>query len=368
MSTVFRGFWHGSGLSPYELLCLKTFVNRGHRFELFTYDEGIAVPEWIVRRDAREILPAQHVLTYQNGIGAGSPALHANLFRYHLLHQLGGWWVDLDVLLLRTDVPDEDEFYASDPRGLVFNGILKFPKESPLLAEAISRCEAVGETAEVWGQTGPQLITELIGAFGRTNRVRAPAAAYPLDHTDMEMVFDPARCDEVEERVNGAWFVHLYNELRRRAGFPREAGPPPGSYLDRLFEQNDVGVNFPYRLRLAELRRWLNNHFDANTYRTLYENSKESSSESVKDSVKSESKGQFQESRMAAIEQQNAAINRLERRLAEITASYEAVRSERDLLLAGQSAWLRATMPFYRLIDLFRRSGASRQARRSDAG
>jgi hypothetical protein len=35
---IFRTFWHGAPLSQYQVLCLRSFVARGHRVELFSYD------------------------------------------------------------------------------------------------------------------------------------------------------------------------------------------------------------------------------------------------------------------------------------------------------------------------------------------
>ena len=88
------------------------FRGSGHVVELFTYDPAIAVPEWIVRRDANEIWPTDHILSYRNGISRGSFALHANLFRYAMLHRLGGWWIDQDVILLRQELPAQDIFFS----------------------------------------------------------------------------------------------------------------------------------------------------------------------------------------------------------------------------------------------------------------
>lgn len=334
MSEIFRGFWHGSQLGAYELLCMRSAVHHGHRFELFTYDKAIAVPDWVARRDAQDILPASDVLFYRSGLGAGSPALHSNIFRYQLLNKLDGWWVDLDMLVLRADLPAGDEFYASDARGVVLVGALRLPRGSPLLAEAIRRSEAVPEASAQWGQTGPQLMTDLVAAFACQDRVRSAASAYPFDHSELDILFDPDRCDEVEARASQSWFMHLYNELRRRAGFPREAGPPQGSYLDRLFEASGLGIRFPYRLHLADLRRWLNNHFDANTYRTLYELSK------------SEPPEHFQrefERRAAALEQQTHVIKGLEQRLIALTAAHAELSST-------PPAWQRLNAALSRLL------------------
>ena len=111
-SETVRFFWHGSPLGPYQLLGMRSFVDRGHSVELFTYDPTIAVPEWIVRRDANEIWPTDHILTYQDENSRGSFALHANLFRYAMLHRLGGWWIDQDVILLRHELPAQDIFFS----------------------------------------------------------------------------------------------------------------------------------------------------------------------------------------------------------------------------------------------------------------
>ena len=39
----FQTFWHGSPLSPYQQLCLKSFVDHGHELTLYSY-HSIDVP------------------------------------------------------------------------------------------------------------------------------------------------------------------------------------------------------------------------------------------------------------------------------------------------------------------------------------
>jgi len=309
---------------------MRSVVAQGYQFELFTYDPRIIVPAWIRRRDAREILPTDHVMVYRTGRGIGSPALHSDLFRYKMLNTLGGWWLDLDVLLLRSDFPTDREFYACDPRGVVLAGVLKFPSGDPLLTEAIARCRAVDEYTALWDQTGPGLLTRLINEFERTHLVRAYTTAYALDHHEMEAVFDPSRYDEVRERCKASWFLHLYNELRRRTGFPRDAGPPPGSYLDRLFVELDLPTEFPYRLELPLLKCWLHNHYDANTYKTLYEQRDKERSEACAqlDRVTAEKDARLRE-RDAAITERDEALAQLAR----ITEEKEARLRERDVAI-----------------------------------
>jgi hypothetical protein len=261
---TFRTFWHGRGLGPYNLLGPRSFVDFGHRVELFTYDRDIEVPDWIVRRDANEIWETAHVMSYQKDLGRGSFALHANLFRYAMLHQLGGWWIDLDMVLLQPKLPADDIYFClerSDPLRGAFS-ILKFPPGHPALAEAVERCVALNEQP-LYGETGPDLFTEMIAKYGLARFGRPFPEAYPISALDILALFDPDRRGEVQNRCAASHFLHLFNETWRRAGIPRYLGPPEGSFVDGLLLKHGFEVPMP-RMEFADLERWT-------AYLTLHE-------------------------------------------------------------------------------------------------
>jgi hypothetical protein len=261
IAQTFRGFWHGSSLGPYQLLCLQSFVAQGHRVEVFSYDRDLAVPSWITRRDAREILPGDNVLHYRSGLGAGSPALHADLFRYAMLHRLGGWWVDLDVVMLRPDPISDAVVIGYEPRPGqgVNNAIMRIPRGHPLLAEAVDRCVALGENVAFWGQTGPTLLSELVNKYDLSRSCQPSKILYPVVWDDLAGLFDPALCDEMQHCCAASWFLHLKNEIWREAGIPRDLGPPRGSFLDLLFADYDIGVKFRGRMEIEYVTRWFAN-------------------------------------------------------------------------------------------------------------
>ena len=248
---VFRTFWHGRPLSQYHLLCLQSFVARGHRVEIFSYDDQLALPNWVVRKDAQQILPSDHILRYQKGPGQGSPALHANLFRYTMLHRLGGWWIDMDVVLIGSQLPTTPVFFGAEhidaaAGDSVFgtrfgNAVIKMPPQHPLLVEAIERCLTIGEAAR-WSQTGPVLFTELANKYDLARYGSPIHAVYPISWREFPMFFNPARSTEVKNRCGNAIFVHLWNEMWRRSGVPDALGPPPGSFLDWL--ASGLGIDF----------------------------------------------------------------------------------------------------------------------------
>jgi hypothetical protein len=307
-----RGFWHGSKLGPYQLLCLRSFVDHGHKVEVFTYEDDLGAPDWVMCRSADEIWPTENVLSYQSGFGRGSFSLHSNLFRYALLHRIGGWWIDLDVVLLSPELTNTEFFFGEVGQGsLVFTSVLKFPQRHPLLTEAIERALSSPDTVP-WGTTGPFLLTELVDKHALRPWCQPMETAYPLQWFEALNLFDPSRCADVRQKCAGAVFVHLYNELWRGSGIPRQLGPPEGSYLDCLFAEHDFGFRFPARMDYADVQRWIVNRNDR---------------------IRLESEVSAEQARCQA----------LEVRCRELSASCDSIKKERDTILASKS-W-RVTWP-----------------------
>jgi hypothetical protein len=122
----------GEPLSPYEWLSLKSFIDFGHRFDLYSFDPHIAVPAQVRVRDAAELAGRAELFVYERGFGKGSPAGFANLFRYILLAERGGWWVDTDVVCLSDVIPDYPQFVARQVDGLVNNAVMRFEPHHPV--------------------------------------------------------------------------------------------------------------------------------------------------------------------------------------------------------------------------------------------
>ena len=95
---IFQSFWLGNVLSPYEKMCIRSFIDHGHTFHLYTYSSQLEVPDGVELKDAAELLDLSEYFTQNKGVGTGSHAPFSDLFRYKLLAQRGGWWVDTDVV------------------------------------------------------------------------------------------------------------------------------------------------------------------------------------------------------------------------------------------------------------------------------
>jgi hypothetical protein len=257
-----RTFWAGGAIGPYQLLGLRSFADRGHRVEVFTFDSALKKPSWITWRDAAEIVPATRIV--RELAESGQSAIHANLFRHVLLHRHGGWWVDPDVVLLGTELPDTEMFVArAHDTQLVSNAAMKFPEGHPTLAEVLFHSVSFDDKPEQWDKAGSPLLTEYLAAGGLLIESLLPDAVSPISWFDVEVLFDPARADMLEDQLKGGLFLDLHQEAWLRAGVPRELGPPLGSYLDRLFKRHEIGWPFAARIEYGDLRRWL-----AHMYRT----------------------------------------------------------------------------------------------------
>src|SRR5258707_1370507 len=98
MGDIVQSLWVGDRLSVMEQLCIASFLRNGHSFHLYVYQETAGIPEGTVVLDGTKILPASRIFTYREH---NTYAGFANFFRYKLLLEKGGWFVDADTICLK---------------------------------------------------------------------------------------------------------------------------------------------------------------------------------------------------------------------------------------------------------------------------
>lgn len=253
-----RTFWHGAAMPLYQQACLASFARRGHRVEVFTYQDAANFAEALHVRDAREILQEARVL---RPLVDGRLGIHANLFRYALLERLGGWWVDPDVMLMQPDLPEGDIYLASpDAFRRTPVAVLKFPARHPLMTEARRRADALDDNPDEWERAGAALLSELVS---RSNVARQEENLGPISWLNVPDLFNPDRRDELHRISADARFLHLQDEVWRRAGIPLGLAPPEGSYLAELLERQGIGAAFPARMTFDQVNRWVRHMYRA---------------------------------------------------------------------------------------------------------
>jgi hypothetical protein len=237
---IINGLWIGQ-LSPVEQLCLRSFVAGGHSVHLYTYEPIQNVPQGVTLRDASQILPASQVFHNRLGKGKGSLAAFSDLFRYKLLLDKGGWWVDADVFCLKPfDFAAPYVFGAEDKP--VASGVLKMPTGSLLAERCYESARRVDPKTIVWN--------ELVDILERNVR-----DLNLMNYVLPEETFSPISWRDVPDYVKGrkhfvpksqSYAVHLYNEMWRRNELSKWSRYPSTSVLNVLYRYAERGEGTKY--------------------------------------------------------------------------------------------------------------------------
>lgn len=174
---IVNALWIGEHLSSVELLTIKSFLNNGHSFVLWAYDEiKTELPKGVILKDANEIFPKSKVFSYkysnQFGHGKGSFAGFSDIFRYKLLYLHGGWWTDMDVTCLKPlDFETDYVFRTHHDLELVGN-IMKCPKNSLLMKKCFEEAvEKVDKNNRDW-HLPIQILVDNVKELGLTSYIR----------------------------------------------------------------------------------------------------------------------------------------------------------------------------------------------------
>ena len=225
---IIQGLWIGQELSVMEQLSIASFLRNGHEFHLYSYNQLLNVPAGTVIKDGNEVLPASAVFQYK---GRPSYAGFANFFRYKLLLERGGLWVDMDVVCLRPfDFPEEYIFSSemNDGSETINCGVIKAPKGSEVMAYAWRICQAKKPDQLVWGETGPGLMSEAVRKY-RLDKYQKPYYTFcPI--SDWHKFLEPY----VAAIHPQAYAVHLWNEAWRLANQDKNACYHSNCIYERL--------------------------------------------------------------------------------------------------------------------------------------
>ena len=228
---LIQSLWVGRQLSAMERLSIASFLHHGHDYHLFTYDEVVGLPDGAVREDARAILPESSIFQYRE---FASYAGFSNFFRYRLLLEHGGWWVDTDVVCLRPFDWDDPYVFASEPtpdgREVPASCAIKAPAGSEAMAAAWDTCRSRDPKDLRWGETGPRLVGRIIDRFG-LGHFRQPATTFcPVAYHDWRRLIDPADSCRFDASTRA---VHLWHEMWRREDADKDQDYPPGCLYER---------------------------------------------------------------------------------------------------------------------------------------
>lgn len=129
-------------------LTLKSFLDFDHKVILWTYSKNINnLPSGVILKNANEILENSKIFVYQgNGdCRVGSYGGYSDIFRYHLLQKVGGWYCDMDVTCLDNFSKIPEQEYVIKPHNSCKHvaNVIKTPKNASFLNDCIELTEKV---------------------------------------------------------------------------------------------------------------------------------------------------------------------------------------------------------------------------------
>ena len=248
---IVHGLWIGPTLSKMELLTIKSFLRHGHEFHLWVYDKiQTPLPKEVVLQDANKIIPRKRIIKKADtdlecGVGKGSfSSPFSDLFRYKLLYEKGGYWVDMDVTCLRPLNFKEPYVFRPHRVGVVGN-IMKCPPRSRLMKTVYARVARQADEHSEWLMPN-RVLSEMIRKLRLTRYIQSGV-------WNEESWWGQVRPFALgEDPLPSGWMaIHWINEfwraLKQHGGFyrgkrlfdvvPEKENPKPGSALAKLYAE-----------------------------------------------------------------------------------------------------------------------------------
>jgi hypothetical protein len=213
---IVQGLWIGEELSLNEILCITSFIHNSHEFHLYVYGNVKNIPSECIIKDANEIIPESEIFYYseaQSISGKKRPTAFSNMFRYKLLYDKGGYWVDMDMICIKYLRFNDQYVFSSEStfsRSQTVNaGIIKCPPKSDFAKYCYEVCKNKDKSTLKWGEIGPKLVCEAIEKYKLQGYVKPWNYFCPIGYDRLNELITPTKI-----RIDMDWYcIHLWNEI-----------------------------------------------------------------------------------------------------------------------------------------------------------
>lgn len=244
--------WIGERLGLIEQLSMLSFLEYGHDITLFTTQATIGIPTGVKVCDANEIFSCQHIVRDHK---TGSPAIHADMFRYAMLAKTDLMWVDTDVLCIHPYRPDSPYVFGYEDACTINNAVLRLPHDSAALQQLLryqpDTCgyppffpmrrkirywlKSGGKAPHIsrwpWGSVGPRGLTYHLQQSGETQYAQAQDTFYSISIHAVEQLVQAGALTR-QSLASKASYLHLWGKELRTAMQQR-----PPEVCSLLFEE-----------------------------------------------------------------------------------------------------------------------------------
>jgi len=223
--------WIGKELGPVHTACLRSMMRQGHEVVLHSYGAPHDLPAGVKLFDANKLMSESEIFRHKE---TGSLTLASDRYRYRILREGMGPYVDCDVYFLKP-LPDREYILGWQTDVEINNAVLGAPYDSDLVKGLLSASndqyfippwinnkkqaklrlrKKVGFPKHVseqpWGTIGPILLTHLVNELGLNSSVQDSDIFYPLSWDQLNLLYVDGLTiyDLSTPRTVG---VHLYN-------------------------------------------------------------------------------------------------------------------------------------------------------------
>ena len=218
---IIQCLWIGDKISRLEKLSINSYLKNDNEVHLYTYDNIDDLPDNTILKDANSVIPRHKIFKYKN---QDSYAGFANLFRYKLLYEKGGFWSDMDIACLKKPLTEEPFIFASEraPGGSyrITNCFIYAEKESEIMEYCYHTALSKKPEELNWGDTGPKLISEAVVKFELYDHVVDPEVICPVDWWNCKQFLIKPYNELISEDT---YAVHFWNEMWRRENIDKSA-------------------------------------------------------------------------------------------------------------------------------------------------
>ena len=226
-----QSLWVGPKLSELEILSIKSFQKVGHKFILYTYEKVKGIPPGTIVKDANKIMKKKDLFRFKESFLPFS-----DLFRYKMLYEKGGYWVDLDMIALKPLKFKETFIFSSErtiQKGPYRNrtkteieniGILKAPKKSAFYKELFEACLEESKKEVKENIQFMRTMRRMLEKYGYEKYIKPAKMFCPLDWWHTKDAFYPPCCKEkydvagysVDSVLKNAHTVHMWRSIMHK--------------------------------------------------------------------------------------------------------------------------------------------------------
>ena len=237
MLPIVQSLWIGDPLSNLEKLCIQSFLDNGHEFHVYVYDDVQGIPDGATIKDGNEILPESEIFRNNNGSVAG----FSDYFRFALLAKRGGFWVDMDFVCIKPFCFDSDIVFgvSGRPTGYM-TGAIMFPTKHPVMLQLQQQCADMKNKEGSKYNSLAQLFEKSIGANNLGKYAKPFLYFYPYGIENAMSAFDDSFRDGCHLYPN-TYAVHLWcNRMPYKTGFDKNSNFAENSLIEQLKTKHGI--------------------------------------------------------------------------------------------------------------------------------